>query len=242
MDAIRIEHLTKKYKDVVAVDNLTFSVSQGELLSLLGVNGAGKTTTIKMLSCLTQPTDGDAFLLGNSICRETAAVKTQIAVSPQETAVAPGLSVLENLELICGAHGLRKPQRLAKIDELTSLLGLDQVLSRKAGKLSGGWQRRLSIAMALVSDPKILFLDEPTLGLDVLARSDLWDIIRSLKGKVTIILTTHYMEEAEALSDRVAIMAKGKLVLCETPEKIKQLAETDNFEQAFIRIVKEAKL
>ena len=242
MDAIKTEKLTKKYKDVVAVDGLDLTVFQGELLSLLGVNGAGKTTTIKMLSCLTCPTAGDAFLLGKSITRDSAAVKALIGVSPQETAVAPALSVRENLELICGIHGLGKETRSAKIAELTALLGLDTVLSKRAGKLSGGWQRRLSIAMALISEPRILFLDEPTLGLDVLARSDLWDIIRGLKGKVTIILTTHYMEEAEALSDRVAIMAKGKLLLCETPRKIKALTGADSFEQAFIQIVKEAGL
>ncbi len=238
MDAIRIEGLTKQYKDVVAVDNLSLSVHKGELFSLLGVNGAGKTTTIKMLSCLTQPTSGDAFLNGKSICKDAAAVKSLIAVSPQETAVAPGLSVRENLELMCGVHEFTKEKQNEKIAELTELLGLETVIKKKAGKLSGGWQRRLSIAMALISEPEILFLDEPTLGLDVLARSDLWDIIRSLKGKVTIILTTHYMEEAEALSDRIAIMKDGKLLLCETAEKIKDLAETDNFEQAFIRIVK----
>ncbi|MBQ8183801.1 MAG: ATP-binding cassette domain-containing protein, partial [Clostridia bacterium] len=224
MDAIRIEGLTKKYKDVVAVDNLSLSVQKGELFSLLGVNGAGKTTTIKMLSCLTQPTSGDAFIKGKSICKDTAAVKTLIAVSPQETAVAPGLSVRENLELMCGVHGFTKEKQKVKISELTELLGLESVSKKKAGKLSGGWQRRLSIAMALISEPEILFLDEPTLGLDVLARSDLWDLIRSLKGKVTIILTTHYMEEAEALSDRIAIMKDGKLLVCDTADKIKQTA------------------
>lgn len=238
MDAIRIEGLTKKYKDIVAVDNLSLSVHKGELFSLLGVNGAGKTTTIKMLSCLTQPTSGDAFLNGKSICKDTAAVKSLIAVSPQETAVAPGLSVRENLELICGVHGFSKDKQNTKITELTELLGLESVIKKKAGKLSGGWQRRLSIAMALISEPEILFLDEPTLGLDVLARSDLWDIIRSLKGKVTIILTTHYMEEAEALSDRIAIMKDGILLVCDTADKIKETAGTDNFEQAFVRIVK----
>ena len=238
MDAIRIEGLTKKYKDVVAVDNLSLSVHKGELFSLLGVNGAGKTTTIKMLSCLTQPTRGDAFLNGKSICKNAAAVKSMIAVSPQETAVAPGLSVRENLYLMCGVHGLTKEKKNAKIAELTEQLGLGSISKKKAGKLSGGWQRRLSIAMALISEPEILFLDEPTLGLDVLARSDLWDMIRSLKGKVTIILTTHYMEEAEALSDRIAIMKEGKLLICDTADKIKKTAGTDNFEQAFIRIVK----
>ena len=238
MDAIKINSLTKKYKDVIAVDNLSLSVRNGELFSLLGVNGAGKTTTIKMLSCLTQPTSGDAFLNGKSICKDTAAVKSLIAVSPQETAVAPGLSVRENLELMCGVHGFTKNKQNTKIAELTELLGLESVIKKKAGKLSGGWQRRLSIAMALISEPEILFLDEPTLGLDVLARSDLWDLIRSLKGKVTIILTTHYMEEAEALSDRIAIMEDGKLLICDTAERIKETAGTDNFEQAFVRIVK----
>lgn len=240
MNAINTENLTKKYKDVIAVDNLCLTVESGELFSLLGVNGAGKTTTIKMLSCLTQPTSGDAFLNGKSILKDTSDVKSIIAVSPQETAVAPGLSVHENLELMCGVHGFSKAKREAKIDELTKLLGLNEICRKKAGKLSGGWQRRLSIAMALVSEPKILFLDEPTLGLDVLARSDLWDIIRSLKGAVTIILTTHYMEEAEALSDRIGIMKDGKLLICATANEIKEKADTDNFEEAFIRIVKGA--
>lgn len=240
MDAIRMEGLTKEYKDVVAVDNLNISVRKGELFSLLGVNGAGKTTTIKMLSCLTQPTSGDAFLNGKSICKDTAAVKSLIAVSPQETAVAPGLSVQENLALMCGVHGFTKEKQHNQIEELTERLGLQTVLQKKAGKLSDGWQRRLSIAMALISEPEILFLDEPTLGLDVLARSDLWDLIRSLKGKVTMILTTHYMEEAEALSDRIAIMKDGKLLICDTADKIKEAAGTDSFEQSFVRIVKGA--
>ena len=238
MYAIRTANLTKKYKDTVAVDQLNLQVKKGELFSLLGVNGAGKTTTIKMLSCLAQPTGGDAFLNGKSICKDTAAVKSLIAVSPQETAVASGLSVRENLELMCGVHGFTKDKQNAKIAELTKLLGLESVIKKKAGKLSGGWQRRLSIAMALISEPEILFLDEPTLGLDVLARSDLWDLIHSLKGKVTIILTTHYMEEAETLSDRIAIMKDGKLLVCDTADKIKETAGTDTFEQAFIRIVK----
>ena len=238
MFAIETVNLTKNYKDTIAVNNLNLQIKEGELFSLLGVNGAGKTTTIKMLSCLTQPTSGDAFLNGKSICKDSAAVKSLIAVSPQETAVASGLSVYENLELMCGVHGFTKDKQNMKIEELTELLGLKSVIKKKAGKLSGGWQRRLSIAMALISEPEILFLDEPTLGLDVLARSDLWDLIRSLKGKVTIILTTHYMEEAEALSDRIAIMKEGKLLVCDTADKIKETAGTDNFDQAFISIVK----
>ena len=238
MDAIKIDNLTKRYKDVVAVDGLSLSVEQGELFSLLGVNGAGKTTTIKMLSCLTQPTDGDAYLLGKSIRKESSAVKSIIAVSPQETAVAPGLTARENLALMCGVHGFSKEKREEKIQELTEMLGLESILKRKAGKLSGGWQRRLSLAMALISEPKILFLDEPTLGLDVIARSELWDIIRGLKGKVTIVLTTHYMEEAEALSDRIAIMKGGKLLVCDTAENIKAQTGEEKFEQAFVRIVR----
>ena len=238
MNAIIIEGLTKRYKDVLAVDNLSLSIEEGELFSLLGVNGAGKTTTIKMLSCLTEPTSGNAFLFKKSILQNSSALKSVIAVSPQETAVAPALSVRENLELICGIHGFSKSKQNSKIEELTKLLGLQSVINKRAGKLSGGYARRLSIAMALISEPKILFLDEPTLGLDVIARSELWDIIRSLKSKVTIILTTHYMEEAEALSDRIAIMKDGKLLICDTPDAIKITTNEDSIEKAFIKIVR----
>ena len=238
MNAIQIERLTKRYGEVTAVDNLTLTVKEGELMALLGVNGAGKTTTVKMLSCLTAPTSGDALLMGYSIIREPAAVKSLIAVSPQETAVAPGLTVRENLGLICGVHGFSKEKREAGLRKMTELFDLSSVLDRRAGKLSGGWQRRVSIAMALISNPKILFLDEPTLGLDVLARRDLWGILRSLKGKVTILLTTHYMEEAEALSDRIAIVRDGGLLICDTATAIKNATDADTFEQAFVRIVK----
>lgn len=238
MDAIRIENLTKKYKDVTAVDSVSLTVEKGELFSLLGINGAGKTTIIKMLSCLTRATSGDAFLNGKSIKEEPGAVKSIIAVSPQESATAPGLSVRENLELMCGVHGFAKEKTKAKTDEILRSLGLEEVSKKKVKKLSGGYKRRLSIAMALITEPEILFLDEPTLALDVIARSDLWDLIRSLKGKVTIILTTHYMEEAEALSDRIAIMKDGRLLICDTADKIKEAAGTDNFEKAFINIVK----
>lgn len=241
MDAIRTVNLTKKYKDVVAVDNLNLQITQGELFSLLGVNGAGKTTTIKMLSGLTQPTSGDAFVGENSIIRNKAAVKQMIGVSPQETAIAPNLSVRENLELICGIYGFSAERRHEKIRALADSLNLSAVLNKKASKLSGGWQRRLSIAMALISDPKILFLDEPTLGLDVIARSELWDLIRSLKGNITIILTTHYMEEAEALSDRIGIMKDGRLLVAGTASELTKMTGTHKFEDAFIAIVKEAK-
>lgn len=239
MSAIKIDNLTKKYRDTLAVDRLLLSINEGELFSLLGVNGAGKTTTIKMLSCLTKPTSGDAYLLGKSIISDVNDVKSIIAVSPQETAVAQGLTVKENLELMAGVYGFSGDKCKARIAELSKLLSIDVILNKKAGKLSGGWQRRLSIAMALISEPKILFLDEPTLGLDVIARSDLWDIIKNLKGKVTIILTTHYMEEAEELSDRVGIMRDGSLLICDTVENIKKTANTESFEQAFVRIVRE---
>lgn len=239
MESIKVEGLTKKYKDITAVDSLDLNILHGELFSLLGVNGAGKTTTIKMLSCLTKPTDGDAKLLENSIITNESNVKKVIGVSPQETAVAPNLTVKENLELMCGIHGLSKEKRKAKTDELSEQFDLKQTLKRKAGKLSGGWQRRLSIAMALISEPKILFLDEPTLGLDVLARRELWDIINSLKGKVTIILTTHYMEEAEALSDRIGIMKNGKLLALGTADELKRKVNADKFEDAFVAIVRE---
>lgn len=238
MEAIRTDNLTKKYKDVTAVEGLSLTVEQGELFSLLGVNGAGKTTTVKMLSCLTRPTAGDAFLLGKSIVSDSPGVKEIIGVSPQETAVAPNLTVRENLELMCGVHGFSKERQRTKTEELSRQFDLTSILNRKAGKLSGGWQRRLSIAMALISEPKILFLDEPTLGLDVLARSDLWDTIRSLKGRITIILTTHYMEEAQALSDRIGIMKDGHLLALGTAEEFMKQTETDRFEEAFIAIVK----
>lgn len=239
MEAIRTIDLTKKYKDITAVDCLNLTVESGELFSLLGVNGAGKTTTIKMLSCLTKPTSGDALLGGRSIVKESAAVKELIAVSPQETAVAPNLTVGENLQLMAGVHGFSKQKSKEKTAELIERFQLREIEKKKAGKLSGGWQRRLSIAMALISEPKILFLDEPTLGLDVLARNDLWETIRALKGKVTIILTTHYMEEAEALSDRIAIMKSGKLMFVGTAGEIKAKAGTEKFDEAFVRIVKE---
>lgn len=242
MLAIQTTQLIKKYQSLTAVNGLDLEIQQGELFSLLGVNGAGKTTTIKMLTCLTKPSGGDALVGGCSITKQPEQVKRLIGVSPQETAVAPNLSVEENLALICGIHGFSKEKTRQKIGELSGQLGLEAVLRRKAGKLSGGWQRRVSIAMALISDPQILFLDEPTLGLDVLARHELWKVIRSLKGKVTMILTTHYLEEAEALSDRIGIMKSGRLLAVGTAEALKQKAGVDDFEAAFVAIVEEAAL
>ncbi len=239
MYAIQTTDLVKRYKNLTAVDCLNLNVHQGELFSLLGVNGAGKTTTIKMLSCLTMPTSGDALVGGYSITKEAEQVKRLIAVSPQETAIAPNLSARENLELICGIHGFNKAKTQEKIAELSNRFHLDTVLERKAGKLSGGWQRRVSIAMALISEPKILFLDEPTLGLDVIARHELWEIIRTLKGNTTIILTTHYMEEAEALSDNIGVMKDGKLLALGTAEELIRQTGAKDFETAFVSIVKE---
>lgn len=239
MQAIKTVGLCKQYRDVRAVDNLALEIEEGELFSLLGVNGAGKTTLIKMLSCLSAPTDGDALVGGYSITKEAEEVKRLIGVSPQETAVAPNLSVKENLELICGVYGFSKEKTQEKIKELSDKFFLESVLQRKAGKLSGGWQRRVSIAMALICEPQILFLDEPTLGLDVIARQELWETIRSLKGKITIIMTTHYMKEAECLSDRIAIMKSGRLLAVGTAEELKKISGTNDFESAFVSIVKE---
>ena len=239
--AIKTTGLTKKYKEITAVDDLNLEIKNGELFSLLGVNGAGKTTTIKMLSTLTLPTKGDAVVSGESIISSPNLVKERIGVSPQATAVAPSLSVKENLTLMCDVHGLKKDKAKEKIEELSKALDLESVMNRKAGKLSGGWQRRLSIAMALVSEPKVLFLDEPTLGLDVIARSELWDLIESLKGKTTIVLTTHYMEEAEALSDRLGVMKNGRLLFTGTVKEMKEKTGAERIEDAFIKMIKEAK-
>lgn len=238
MEAIRTVNLTKKYKDITAVDRLNLTIERGELFALLGVNGAGKTTTIKMLCGLARPTSGDAFLAGHSVVSETAAVKRVIGVSPQETAVAPGLTALENLRLMAGVHGFSREKQNERIDELAAAFDLGGVLGKRAGKLSGGWQRRLSLAMALIGEPEILFLDEPTLGLDVIARAELWDVIRALRGRVTVILTTHYMEEAETLSDRIAVMKSGRVLAEGTAEALKARAGCERFEDAFIALVR----
>ena len=235
-------HLTKRYPHVTAVDRLNLTVRPGELFALLGLNGAGKTTTIKMLSCLTRPTDGDARVGGHSVTDHPAAVKELIAVSPQETAVAPLLTVRENLELMGGIHGFSKNKTQEKIKELTAQFRLQDVLDKKAAVLSGGYGRRVSIAMALIGEPSVLFLDEPTLGLDVIARGELWDVIRGLKGQVTVVLTTHYMEEAAALSDRIGIMSGGRLLAVGTVEELLHRTATTTLEQAFIATVKEETL
>jgi len=240
MNAIEITELTKKYGERTAVKSLNLSIEQGTCFALLGVNGAGKTTTIKMLSCLTKPTSGDAVILGKSILTESQAVKEIANISPQETAVAQNLTTRENLELIAGIYGSDRTGTREKTDRTIKDFDLAEVEQQKAKTLSGGWQRRLSIAMALISAPQVLFLDEPTLGLDVLARRELWSVIKKLKGKVTIILTTHYLEEAEALSDKIGIMAKGELKALGTAAEL--IAETGakTFEDAFVALATES--
>ena len=234
MYSIKTKNLTKKFKDKVAVNGIDLLIKEGELFSLLGVNGAGKTTTIKMLSGLILPTSGEILIDNMDVKEDIFKIKQILNVSPQETAIAPNLTVKENLEFMAGVYQINN--REGKINDLIKQFKLDEILNKKAKTLSGGWQRRLSIALSLINDPKILFLDEPTLGLDVIARKELWNIINELKGKITIILTTHYMEEAEALSDRIGIMANGDLVEVGTKEELINKAKTKNFEDAFVSI------
>lgn len=236
MNAIETNGLTRRFGSRTAVDNLNLTVREGELFSLLGVNGAGKTTTIRLLCCLLRPTAGEARILGDSIVSAPHRVKEKISVSPQETAVAPNLTVRENLEFTAGIYGLRKDEAKMRAEKMLCDFGLQEAAKQRAKTLSGGQQRRLSVAMALISEPKILFLDEPTLGLDVLARRELWRAIESLKGKVTVVLTTHYMEEAEALSDTIAVMAKGKLRATGTSAELIARTGAKNFEDAFIAL------
>lgn len=231
---IQITNLTKKYREKIAVNNINLTIKEGELFALLGTNGAGKTTTIKMLSTLILPTEGEIKIAGYDIAKDSVKIKEIVNVSPQETAIAPNLTVKENLDFMAGVYKIKNKNE--KIDELVKTFKLQEVLKQKAKTLSGGWQRKLSIAISLINDPKVLFLDEPTLGLDVLARRELWAVIESLKGKITIILTTHYMEEAESLSDRVGIMDKGNLIAVGTVKELMQKAGTNNFEEAFVKI------
>lgn len=231
---IETRNLTKKFKDKTAVDSLNLKIEKGELFALLGTNGAGKTTTIKMLSFLTKATDGEILIDGKPSKENLQEIKEKLNLSPQETAVAPNLTVLENLEFMAGVYAIKNKKE--KISELVELFNLSSILKQKAKTLSGGWQRKLSIAISLINEPEILFLDEPTLGLDVISRRELWKIIEALKGRITIILTTHYMEEAEKLSNRIGIMANGKLQCVGTPDELKIKAGTDSFEEAFVKL------
>lgn len=235
MIEIDIKDLTKKYKEVVAVDNLNIQIKKGEIFSLLGTNGAGKTTTIKILSTLLLPSNGEVKINNFDLIKDKMKIKEIINISPQETAIAPNLTVLENLEFMAGIYQIKNKKE--KIDTLIKTFNLEEVLNKKAKNLSGGYQRKLSIAISLINNPQILFLDEPTLGLDVISRKELWKVIKELKGKVTIILTTHYMEEANSLSDRVGIMNKGKLIALGTPNELIKKSKTKTFEDAFVKIV-----
>ncbi len=237
MIAIETKHISKTYGDKKAVQDVSLAIRKGELFSLLGVNGAGKTTLIQMLSCLVKPTDGEGAILGYDLVKEAGHVKNVIAISPQETAIAPNLTVYENLDLMAGVHGCSKADRKRKVNETIHTFSLTPYEKQRSKILSGGWKRRLSIAMALISDPDVLFLDEPTLGLDVLARRELWKVIESLKGRMTIILTTHYLEEAERLSDRICVLKQGEVKALGTVEKLVAETSASSFEDAFISIV-----
>ncbi|MDE6024017.1 MAG: ATP-binding cassette domain-containing protein [Lachnospiraceae bacterium] len=233
---IQIQNLRKEFGSKVAVNDININIKEGQLFSMLGVNGAGKTTTIRMLMGLSKPTSGDALVMGHSILTELSAVKQISNFSPQETSVAPNLTVRENLEFFAKIYGADKEKASKLVEEMIEKFSLQEVEKSKAKTLSGGWQRKLSIAMALISSPKVLFLDEPTLGLDVLARRELWSIIEKLKGNMTIVLTTHYMEEAEQLSDEIAIMVNGEIKAHGTLEEMKRITGKDNLEDAFVSI------
>lgn len=241
MTEIKLSSLTKRYKDITAVDSLSLEIEKGELFGLLGVNGAGKTTTIKMLSTLTAPTSGDAEIAGFSILGDKQKIRERIAISPQETAVAENLTARENLKMMAGIYGMDKDAAEKKIVELRDALSLGKVMDKRLKKLSGGYKRRVSIAMALINSPSVLFLDEPTLGLDVIARAELWDAIKAIKGELTIILTTHYLEEAQEMCDRLAVMKDGRLITVGTAEEIMKEAGVDDFETAFVKLVKEGR-
>jgi ABC-2 type transport system ATP-binding protein len=236
MDAIVLKNLNKSYRNHVAVKGLNLTIPQGELFALLGVNGAGKSTTLKMLSCLLRPTGGEAYILGHEVGREPEAIKPRMNISPQETAIAPNLSVRENLEFVCGLYGYPKEESRLRTERILAEFSLQAIASDRAKTLSGGWSRRLSIAMAVITDPQVLYLDEPTVGLDVLARRELWQSIEQLKGKCTIVLTTHYLEEAEALADRIGMMAHGELVAIGTADELKAQTDTSTLEDAFVSI------
>ena len=236
MIAVEAKELVKKYKNKTAVNSVSFTVEKGELFALLGVNGAGKTTTIRMLSCLSAPTSGEAFINGHSCKTESVTVKSKIGVSPQDTSVSEKLTVRENLEFMAAVYGFDKAKIKARTDEMIRLFNMGDVENSRAKTLSGGWKRKLSIAMALISEPETLFLDEPTLGLDVLARRELWSAIEALKGKITIILTTHYMEEAEKLSDKIAIMINGKITAMGTLPELESLSGKTGLENVFVEI------
>jgi len=221
MNAVQTFKLTKEFDSLVAVNGVDLEIQKGELFSLLGPNGAGKTTTIRMLCCLLKPTSGTASILGYDIAKEPFKVKKLIGVSPQDTVLSERLNCWENLALIGKVHGLSSNEVKRRSKELLETMGLMERSKDQVRKFSGGMKRRLNIAMALVHDPELLFLDEPTLGLDPQARRTIWEYIAELKGKKTILLTTHYMEEADFLSDRIGIIDEGRIVALGTSEDLK---------------------
>lgn len=234
MSQIIIENVCKKYKNVEALKNVSLSVKQGELFGLLGINGAGKTTLIKILCGLTKKTSGNVLIDGFNLDSDVDEIKKIIDISPQDTSVALNLTVKENLEFFANVYDCENED---VVQEVIKTFKLEEVLNKKAKTLSGGFKRRLSIAVALISKPKILFLDEPTLGLDVIARRELWNVILKLKGKITIILTSHYLEEIENLCDRVAILSKGEVLSEGTVGELMKKTKTKTFEDAFVKIV-----
>lgn len=236
MTVIQLNQLTKKFKDVMVVNHLEFSIKKGEFFALLGENGAGKTTLISMLCGILAPTNGDAIVFGDSILTNMEKVKPKINISPQETAIAMNLTVRENLEFIAGIYGFSKREAKIKASEMLELFHLTEKEKAMTKTLSGGMQRRLNIAMGLITNPQIFFLDEPTLGLDVRSRRGLWENLAKLKGRTTIILTTHYLEEAEALADRICILQRGSLKALGTADELKQQTNATSFEEAFLAI------
>ncbi len=235
--AIELKGLTKTFGSKTAVDHIDLTVNEGEIFGLLGVNGAGKTTTIRMLTGLSVPTEGEAKIMGLDLKNDIDKIKLLVNVSTQETAIAGNLTVEENLRFIAGIYGVEKKDLEARLEDIFDSLELGEVKSQRSKTLSGGWQRRLSIAMALITGPKLIFLDEPTLGLDVLARRELWRFVKKLKSKVTIVLTTHYLDEVEALCDTIAIMAKGHVLAVGNADELKKSVNKDSLEDAFVEIV-----
>lgn len=237
-NAIYTKNLVKRYGGKTAVDSISLSVPEGEMIALLGVNGAGKTTTIRMLTCLSKPTEGSASILGHDVVKEADMVKRLVGISTQDTAVADNLTVEENLRFMAGVY-LEKDQIDKNVEKAIKIFSLEEYRNTKSKHLSGGWKRKLSIAMAIIGEPKVLFLDEPTLGLDVLARRELWKIINTLKKSMTIVLTTHYMEEAESLADRIAIMINGRIVRLGTLAELEQETGKKGLEEVFVAVAEE---
>ena len=235
MAIISIKNVCKYFGKKCALNDVSLDISEGELFGLLGVNGAGKTTLVKILCGISKMTSGSVVIDGVDLNQDLNKIKEIVDISPQETSVASNLTVKENLQFFANIYGNTNQDCL---DEIVEKFGLGDVLNQRAKTLSGGYKRRLSIAIALISKPKVLFLDEPTLGLDVFARRDLWKIIENLKKNTTIILTSHYLDEVEHLCDRVAILESGKLICVGTVESLKETTNSETFEDVFVKLVR----